>query len=100
MHIPDLPPDLHFQALPQHEDALRYSFEAKRTAMEPYIVAHWGWDEALQLRLHRERFAEKPFFRIVWRGEDIGTVSLMQLAGYVRFGEFYLFPAHQRRGIG
>jgi hypothetical protein len=68
--------------------------------MEPYIAAHWGWDEALQSRLHRERFAEKPFSRIVWRGEDIGTVSLMRLADCVRFGEFHLFPACHRRGIG
>ena len=51
MHIPDLPPDLRFPILPQDEDALRYSFEAKRAAMGPYIMAHWGWDEALQLRL-------------------------------------------------
>ena len=58
MHIPSLLPDLHFPALPHDKDALRYSFEAKRMAMGPYIVAHWGWDEALQLRLHRERFAE------------------------------------------
>jgi GNAT superfamily N-acetyltransferase len=100
MHIPSLLPDLHFPALPHEEDALRYSFEAKRMAMGPYIVAHWGWDEALQLRLHRERFAEKPFFRIVWRSEDIGTVSLMRMADHVRFGEFYLFPAYQCRGIG
>lgn len=59
-----------------------------------------GWDEALQLRLHGERFAEKPFFRIVWRGRAVGTVSLMRLADHIRFGEFYLFPEHQRRGIG
>jgi GNAT superfamily N-acetyltransferase len=100
MPIPDLPPDLHFPALPQDEDALRYSFEARRAAMGPYIVARWGWDEALQLRLHSERFAEKPFFRMVWRSEDIGTVSLMRLADCVRFGEFYLFPGYQRRGTG
>ena len=62
-------------------------------------MAHWG-DEALQLRLHRERFAGKPFFRIVWRGKDIGTVSLMRLADHVRFGEFYLLAAYQRCGIG
>jgi GNAT superfamily N-acetyltransferase len=71
MHVPDLPPDLRFPSLPQDEEAFRYSFEVKRAAMGPYIVAHWGWDEALQLRLHGERF-----------------------------GEFYLLPAYQRRGIG
>ncbi len=100
MHLPDLPPDLRFPALPRDEQGLRYAFEAKRAAMGPYIVERWGWDEALQLRLHGERFAEKPFFKIVWRGRAVGTVSLMRLADHIRFGEFYLFPEHQRRGIG
>lgn len=100
MHLPDLPPDLQFPALPRDEQALRYSFEVKRAAMGTYIESHWGWDEALQLRLHSERFAEKPFSKIVWRGEDVGTVSLMWLTDYVRFGEFYLLPAYQRCGVG
>ena len=86
--------------LPQDGDARRYSLAAKRAAMGPYIVQHWGWDEALQLRLHRERFAEKPFFKIVWQGRDVGTVSLMRLADCIRFGEFHLFPEHHSRGIG
>jgi GNAT superfamily N-acetyltransferase len=100
MHLPDLPPDLQFVALARDEPALRYAFEAKRAAMGPYIVQRWGWDEALQLRLHRERFADKPFCKIVWRQQDVGTLSLMRLADFIRFGEFYLFPEHQRRGIG
>jgi len=36
----------------------------------------------------------------VWRGKDVGTVSLMQLADCARFGEFYLLPTYQRGGIG
>jgi GNAT superfamily N-acetyltransferase len=100
IHLPDLPPDLQFSALPRDEQTFRYTFEVKRVAMESYIVQHWGWDEALQLRLHRERFGDKPFHKIVWRGRDIGTVSLMRLTDQIRFGEFYLFPEYQRRGIG
>ncbi|MDP1961267.1 MAG: GNAT family N-acetyltransferase [Reyranella sp.] len=100
MHLPDLPPDIQFHALPKDEQALGFSFEAKRAAMGPYIVQRWGWDEALQMRLHRERFGEKPFFKVVQDDRVIGTVSVMPLADHVRFGEFYLFPEFQRHGLG
>jgi len=100
MHLPDLPPDIRFHVLPKDEQALRFSFEAKRTAMGPYIVQRWGWDEALQRRLHGERFGEKPFFKVVLGDRAIGTVSVMPLVDHVRFGEFYLFPEFQRHGVG
>jgi len=100
LHLPDLPPDVRFVALGRDERALAWSFDVKRAAMRPYIEARWGWDVALQKRLHRERFEEKPFTRIVWRDRAVGTVSLMCLATYIRFGEFYLFPEFQRLGLG
>ena len=86
MH-PDLPPDIRFHLLPKDEPALRYSFEAKRAAMGPYITRRWGWDETLQRRLHGERFGAKPFFKVIGRDQPIGTVSMMLLADHVRFGE-------------
>lgn len=100
MDLPDLPPDIRFQRLPEDEPALSFAFEAKRAALGPYIIQRWGWDETLQLRFHRERFAEKPFFRIVCHDRSIGTVSVKRLVDHVRFGEFYLFPEHQRQGLG
>jgi GNAT superfamily N-acetyltransferase len=100
MHLPDLPPDIEFHLLPKDEPALRYSFEAKRAAMGAYIVQRWGWDETLQIRLHGERFREKPFFKVMRRDHAIGTVSVMQLADHVRLGELYLFPEFQRHGLG
>ena len=101
MHLPDLPPDIRFHLLPKDEPALRYSFEAKRAAMGPYITRRWGWDETLQRRLHGERFGAKPFFKVIRRDQPIGTVSMMLLADHVRFGEFHLFPdgAQHPRGI-
>ncbi len=100
MYLPELPPDIRFHLLPKDEQALRFSFEVKRAAMGPYIVQHWGWDEALQMRLHGERFGEKPVFKVMRHDRAIGTVSVMRLADHVRFGEFYLFPEFQRHGLG
>lgn len=100
MHIPDLPPDLRFERLPRDEAALRFAFEAKRAAMGPYIIERWGWDETMQMRLHADRFRDKPFHRVLHDGKAVGTVSLMCLDDCARFGEFYLFPEFQRHGVG
>jgi GNAT superfamily N-acetyltransferase len=100
MIIPDLAPDVKFILLPKSTDALRYSLEAKRAALGPYIVERWGWDEQFQLQVHRAHFHEKPFFCILHNDHEVGTVSVMRLADHVRFGEFYLFPDSQRRGLG
>jgi GNAT superfamily N-acetyltransferase len=98
--IPDLAPDVTFPLLPRDESSLHYSYEVKRAAMGPHIAKKWGWDDALQQRLHRDRFDEKPFFKIARHGHGIGTVSLAQSADHLRFGEFYLLPDFQRQGIG
>ena len=50
--------------------------------------------------MHKERFDEKPFFKIIRDGCEIGTLSLMRDTDHLRFGEFYLLPAHQRQGHG
>jgi GNAT superfamily N-acetyltransferase len=100
MHLPDLAPDIQFRLLARDEEALRYSFEAKRLALGPYIAEHWGWDEALQMQMHLTRFREKPFFKIMRDGSEVGTLSIMRLSDHIRFGEFYLFPSYQGKGLG
>lgn len=100
MVLPDLPPDLTFPALPQTVEAMDFAFEAKRAAMGPHIVRRWEWDEMFQRQLHQRRFAEKPFFQIRRGGQPLGTLSFQIASDHVRFGEFYLFPAHQGRGVG
>jgi GNAT superfamily N-acetyltransferase len=100
MQLPDLPPDLAFPMMGMSEDDLDFAFEAKRAAMGPHIIGRWGWDEAFQRDLHRRRYQEKPFFEVRRAGQRLGTVSFQVLTDHVRFGEFYLFPAHQGQGTG
>jgi hypothetical protein len=59
-----LPPDIRFERLLPHPEDLAFSFAAKKEALGPHIRARWPWDEDYQSQIHRERFAEKPFFRI------------------------------------
>jgi len=100
MDIPDLPPDISFDRLPQTPEARDFAFEVKRAAMGPHIIARWGWDEAFQRNLHEQRFRNTPFSRIIHNGQAIGTIALTALADHLRLDEFYLLPAHQGQGLG
>jgi GNAT superfamily N-acetyltransferase len=100
MNIPDLAPNIRFPLMGKTTDALIFSFDAKRSALGPYIEQRWGWDEEYQMRVHQTHFEAKPFFAIVCDQRQIGTVSLMTHPDYIRFGEFYLFSVEQKKGLG
>ena len=100
MKLPALPPDLTFPQLRDRKFDIDFAFEVKRAAMGPRITQRWGWDEAFQRDLHERRFEEKPFFEIRKLGMRLGTLSFQVMFDHVRFGEFYLFPEYQGRGIG
>ncbi len=87
--------------VPAEEADFEFAFAAKREALGPYVEARWGWDDALQREFHRQRWTERPWSIIVAAaGEKVGTVSVARTAAHVQFGEFYLLPRFQRRGIG
>jgi GNAT superfamily N-acetyltransferase len=95
-----LPPDIRFEQLLPNSEDLEFSFAAKKEALGPHICARWPWDEDYQRQIHRQRFAEKPFFKI-WRQEDaVGTLSWLIQEDHARFGEFYLFARYQGAGLG
>jgi GNAT superfamily N-acetyltransferase len=100
MDLPKLSPDIQFELMPRTDDAFQFSLDAKQAALGPYIVERWGWDDEFQRGVHRARFNEKPFFKILYQGRPIGTVSVMRASDQIRFGEFYLFPDYQGQGLG
>ena len=100
MELPDLPPDIQFARLGTDPGEIGFAFEAKRAAMGPHIVKRWTWDDAFQRHLHERRFSEKPIFAIRRAEQGLGTLSVQRQPDHLRFGEFYLFPEHQGRGIG
>lgn len=78
-----------------------FAFAAKKDALGPVIVERWGWDEAFQRQVHRERWEEKPWSLVMLGDNPIGTVSIQSMeADLDRFGEFYLVAPHRGRGIG
>lgn len=100
MTLQDLPPDVSFARLGASRQDRDFAFEAKRAAMGPHIRKMWDWEEAYQRAVHDRNYAAKPFFAIKKSGKDIGTLSFQAGTRYVRFGEFYILPEFQRRGMG
>ena len=85
---------------PAEEADSEFAFDAKRQALGPYVEARWGWDDALQRTLHRQRWGERPWSIILSAGQRVGTVSVARTPTHIQFGEFYLLPSFQRQGIG
>ncbi|MDP2370911.1 GNAT family N-acetyltransferase [Rhodoferax sp.] len=85
---------------PAQESDFDFAFDTKQKALGPYVAARWGWNHARQLAIHRTRWTERPWLIILDDTQPIGTVSIGDAEDHVRFGEFYLLPEHQRKGIG
>ncbi len=77
-----------------------FAFEAKKDALGPHISARWGWDEAYQRSVHKQRWTEKPWFIVMLDAEPVGTVSIDDQPDFIRFGEFYLLSPFRRKGLG
>ena len=100
LHLPELPPDVRFELLPDSAAAFEFSFAVKKEALGPHIRARWPWDEDYQRQIHRLRLAEKPFFAIHRNEVAVGTLSWLVESDHFRFGEFYLLAPHQGSGLG
>ena len=85
---------------PAEATDFEFAFEAKHQALGPYVTAHWGWDEALQRELHRQRWAGRPWSIINYASQKVGVVSVARADMHIQFGEFYLLTRFQRQGIG
>jgi GNAT superfamily N-acetyltransferase len=76
------------------------SYQIKREALGPHVAKRWGWDNDVQRRFHREHWEQREFLAICVDGEVVGTVCFEQSPDHWRFGEFYILPRFQNRGIG
>jgi GNAT superfamily N-acetyltransferase len=76
------------------------AFAIKRAALGPYVVRVWGWDDDFHLAFLAADWAVHR--RAVLELDDVpvGTLEVVSHADRLELGEFYLLPAHQRRGIG
>jgi GNAT superfamily N-acetyltransferase len=76
------------------------SYGIKKEAIGPHVAKRWGWDNDVQRRIHRERWEQRDFLAICVDGVAIGTVWIGAAGDHWRFGEFYIRPEFQNKGIG
>ena len=91
---------INIRLTPMTEADFEFSFRAKKEALGPCVAEKWGWDEEMQLQIHREHWSGRRFNFIVVDGIEVGTVWMSRERDHFRFGEFYILPDHQNRGIG
>ncbi|HEY3889196.1 MAG TPA: GNAT family N-acetyltransferase, partial [Caulobacteraceae bacterium] len=71
-----------------------------RAGMHAHVTALWGWDEAAQERLLRERFEPERLSVIVSEGRDVGMLQVSRAPGAIRLDNLLIDPAWQGCGIG
>lgn len=88
------------QLRPATQTDSAFCYQVKKAAMEDYVTQVWGWDEAFQQEFHRRDFELRRPDVVVYEGQGIGTIEVVEHEDHIHLGEFYLLPQFQRQGIG
>jgi ribosomal protein S18 acetylase RimI-like enzyme len=77
-----------------------FLYRLHTATMKEYVTTLWGWDEAAQQRMFRERF--NPALRqvIVVDGQDAGALEVHWGEAEAFISNILIAPEFQRRGIG
>jgi len=76
------------------------AFKIKKKALGPHVAKQWGWDDTVQRRFQREHWNERELLAIQLDCIDIGTIWIKKFEDHWRFGEFFILPEYQNKGIG
>ncbi|EPJ49691.1 MAG: acetyltransferase [Osedax symbiont Rs2] len=82
------------------EEDSEFLFHLKKSAEYAAVKAVFGWDEALQRKLHNVEFAQKRPTIVEVKGQRVGSYLLQEKGNHLYFCRFFLLPEHQGKGIG
>ena len=68
--------------------------------MRDAVEATWGWDDAVQQAIFRERWDPSEREMVVVDGEDVGVISVTRGDAEVFLELIQIGPGFQNRGIG
>jgi len=77
-----------------------FAYGARKAAFKEYVEEIEGWDEAMQRRLHEERFVRQDFRVISVAGTDVGVMAIAVTPDCVKLNQLFLLPEHQGKDIG
>ena len=82
------------------EEDFDFLFAMHIATMKDYVDQIWGWDDAFQESLFRERYIPNQIQVIKFDGKDIGMISLEERTDDVFLRAIEILPTHQGQGIG
>jgi len=82
------------------EEDFDFLFAMHIATMKDYVDQIWGWDDAFQESLFRERYIPSQIQIITFEGKDIGMISLEERTDDVFLRAIEILPSHQGQGIG
>lgn len=77
-----------------------FAFELKKLCEQDVITRQFGWDEELQLELHRQEWRSGLPTVICADGVEVGTFRLHLHDERFHFSRFFILPAYQNQGLG
>jgi ribosomal protein S18 acetylase RimI-like enzyme len=77
-----------------------FLYDLHVATIRPYVEATWGWDDAVQEVMFRERWDPAAVQVIVVEDEDVGTLRLVEKEDEIFIGLLEIHPDHQNQGVG
>ncbi len=77
-----------------------FAFQVWKAAMQQYVKATWGWNEASQLQRQQEEFDVVTYQIVRIAEQSAGTLIIKRHPDHLYLSGLYLLPEYQRQGIG
>ena len=82
------------------EEDFDFLYAMHIATMKDYVDQTWGWDNAFQESLFRERYIPNQIQVITFDGKDIGMISLEERDEDVFLRAIEIISSHQGQGVG
>src|SRR5215469_5369378 len=77
-----------------------FSYQLHRATMKDYVAQTWGWDEAVQEVMFKDRFDPVRSCIIVVDGRDVGILSMERRIDTLFLANLQILPEEQGQGLG
>lgn len=98
--MPDLALAPAYTLRPATADDYDFLYDLHVACLKEYVAATWGWDEAVQRAIFRERFAPERSNIVTVDGRAVGVIAVERRAAEWFVGNIAVAPRLQGRGLG
>ena len=77
-----------------------FLYHLHRATMKDYVAQTWGWDEAVQAAMFKDRFDPGRSYIVVVGGRDVGFLSMERRIDTLFLANLQILPEEQGQGLG